>query len=222
MSHYFSRAILLARVRNSDVLRRLSRYEEAYRDHSLVWRLFPGDGMPRDFIFRRDIDGNGATIYYIVSRRAPMDGDGLFRIQSKPYEPQLPEGAFLRFDLRVNPAVSRRGEDGISRRHDVLMDAKRQVESPQDVGMAMEKAGSAWLSARSTSLGLAVEGGSVLQTTYRQHRLAQKGKSIEFSSLDYRGTARVTDPEALRRALLDGVGHARGFGCGLLLVKRLD
>lgn len=221
MSHHFSRVTLRARVRDSDLLRRLSRFEEAYRDHSLVWRLFPGDGMPRDFVFRQGIDASGAIIYYIISRRAPKDVDGLFQVQSKLYQPQVEEGAFLRFDLRANPTVNRRGKDGVSRRHDVLMDAKRLMESPQDVRMAMERAGNTWLSARAPSWGLAVEDGSVLQTGYRQHRLAQKGKSIEFSSLDYSGTARVADPQALQRALLDGVGHARGFGCGLLLVKRL-
>lgn len=221
MSHYFSRAGLLARPRDSELLRRLSRHQEAYRDHALVWRLFSGDGMRRDFIFRQDTDDSGMTVYYVVSRREPRDVDGLFQVQSKPYRPQLDIGALLRFDLRANPAVSRRDEAGVSRRHDVLMDAKRMADSPQEMSEAMERAGEAWLSARAPRWGLELKAGSVLQVAYRQHRLAPKGKRIEFSSLDYRGIARVTDPGALQRALLDGVGHARGFGCGLLLVKRL-
>jgi CRISPR system Cascade subunit CasE len=34
--------------------------------------------------------------------------------------------------------------------------------------------------------------------------------------------AQVADPQRLAVALLQGVGHARSFGCGLLLVKRLQ
>jgi CRISPR system Cascade subunit CasE len=222
MTHWFSRASLQARPRNSELLRRLSRHEEAYRDHALVWRLFPGDGNPRDFVFRREDKVGGSPVYYIVSRREPCDVDGLFQLQSKPYWPRLAAGTRVHFDLRANPTVSRRHENGVSRRHDVLMDAKRSVNDPRKTTSAMEEAGHAWLLARASHWGLEMDGSEVLQTGYRQHRLTPKGKRIEFSSLDYRGAARVADPEALSRVLLDGVGHARGFGCGLLLVKRIE
>lgn len=220
MSHYFSLATLRARPRDSDLLRRLSRHQEAYRDHALVWRLFPGDGLPRDFVFRQQVRDVGSLAYYIVSRREPRDVEGLFEVASKPYSPMLEKGALVRFDLRANPTVSRRGDDGISRRHDVLMDAKRRA-SPQAAAAEMEKAARGWLIARAVRMGLNVQMESLFQSAYRQHRLTPRGKQIEFSSIDYRGYARVVDPDALRRALLEGVGHARGFGCGLLLVKRM-
>lgn len=100
------------------------------------------------------------------------------------------------------------------------MDAKRRA-SPQAAAAEMEKAARGWLIARAVRMGLNVQMESLFQSAYRQHRLAPRGKQIEFSSIDYRGYARVVDPDALRRALLEGVGHARGFGCGLLLVKRM-
>ncbi|MOA57566.1 CRISPR associated protein [compost metagenome] len=59
------------------------------------------------------------------------------------------------------------------------------------------------------------------QEGYCQQRLKRKGNCIEFSTLDYQGMAQVADPERLGKALLEGVGHSRGFGCGLLLVKRV-
>lgn len=220
MSHYFSRAHLTARPRDSELLRMLARHGGAYRDHALVWRLFPGDGAPRDFVFRSDADERERAVFYIVSQREPRDVDGLFQLQSKRYLPQLGAGELLHFDLRANPTISRRNRSGKSQRHDVLMDAKQKADSPQQVNEEMEQAGRAWLLGRASSWGLEVEPGSVLQTGYQQHRLRPKDKRIEFSSLDYRGVARVTDPMALQRALLNGVGHARGFGCGLLLVRR--
>ena len=70
---------------------------------------------------------------------------------------------------------------------------------------------------------------SVLQKGYCQHALrpgrwretGERHKAIQFSSLDYQGVAEVVDPEALRKALFEGVGHAKSFGCGLLLVRPL-
>ena len=56
------------------------------------------------------------------------DEDGRFDIQSKAYDPSFDVGDTLRFDLRANPVVSRRAaEGGKSRRHDMLMNAKKEA-----------------------------------------------------------------------------------------------
>lgn len=216
MTHYFSRVRLLARPSQNEWLRELARHGDPYRDHALIWKLFPGDGRARDFLFRRLDDGQ---TYYVVSERPPQ-GDGLFDVQSKPYSPLLAAGSLLRFDLRANPVVSLRDAQGRSARHDVLMNAKRNATDSQQVNLLQEQAGRDWLQSRAESWGLELSGG-VLQEGYHQHSLRSKGRAIRYSSLDYQGTARVQDPERLRHVLLQGAGHAKGFGCGLLLVKRL-
>lgn len=222
MSHYFSRARVIARPRDSERLQALARHGAAYRDHALVWQLFPGDGEPRDFVFRAQTQDDGGLIYYVVSRRPPQADPGLFSVQTKPYAPALDEGEIVRFDLRANPTVSRRVEGGSSRRHDVLMDAKRAAAGGG--GEPLEQvnaAGLRWLVDRSAAWGLSVEAGTVQQSGYQQHKLRRKSEDITYSSLDYQGLARVSDSKALQHALCHGVGHAKGFGCGLLLVKRL-
>lgn len=220
MSHYFSHVRLQASVRENDWLRDLARHGEPYRDHALIWRLFPGDGAARDFIFRRLEDERS---YYVVSARAPQPDSGLFQIQSKPYSPQLEVGEWVRFDLRANPTVSVRREGGRSQRHDVLMNAKRGLsgDAREQLAQELEKAGKNWLQERAERWGLEVKDDSVLQDGYRQQRLKRKSGNIEYSSLDYQGLAQVVDPQLLRQALVDGVGHSKGFGCGLLMVRRL-
>lgn len=220
MTHYFSCARLLATPRQDDWLRDLARHGEPYRDHALIWRLFPGDGMPRDFVFRHLEDERS---FYVVSARPPVPNSDLFQVQTKPYAPLLECGEWVRFDLRANPTISVRREDGRSRRHDVLMHAKRSVPSDQrdQLAQVLETAGKGWLLARAEQWGLAVREDSVLQSGYRQQRLRRKGKGIEYSSLDYQGMAKVIDPDRLTKALLEGVGHSKGFGCGLLLVRRV-
>lgn len=218
MSHYFSRVRLIARPSQDQWLRDLARHGEPYRDHALIWKLFPGDGMPRDFIFRKFDEHS----YFLVSARPPQPCPGLFELQSKPYAPTLVPGQLLRFDLRANPTVSRSEPGRRSQRHDVLMDAKRRAERPADVRELQQAAGRDWLLNRAERWGLAVSENALLQDGYQQHRLRRKGKGIEYSSLDYQGLAQVVDAERLQKALLEGVGHSKGFGCGLLLVKRVD
>ncbi len=220
MNHYFSHVRLIASPTQNEWLRDLARHGQLYRDHALIWQLFPGDGAQRDFVFRRLEDERS---FYVVSARAPQSDSGLFQIQSKPYMPLLEEGELVRFDLRTNPTVSRRDESGRSRRHDVLMDAKRSVSPDSDTGLssALELAGKTWLLDRATQWGLQIKTESVLQNGYQQQRLTRKGSAIRFSTLDYQGIAQVANAELLKRALLSGIGHSKGFGCGLLLIKRL-
>lgn len=221
MSHYFSKVCVNASVRRNDWLCDIARHGDPYRDHALIWRLFPGDGMTRDFVFRRLEDEHS---FYVVSARPPQADSGLFHIQSKLYAPHLVEGDSLRFDLRANPTISLRKEgQKRSRRHDVLMHAKRAIPADQRERLVqvIDAAGRDWLLARAEQWGLAVQTDSLLQNGYCQHRLRRKGNSIEYSSLDYQGLAQVTDPERLRTALLEGVGHSKGFGCGLLMVRRV-
>lgn len=219
MSRYFSRVRLAARAHQQRWLRDLARHGEAYRDHALIWKLFPGDGLSRDFVFRSLAE---QRLYYVVSARPAVPQAGLLEVQSKPYEPHVESGEFLHFDLRVNPTVSQRVEGGRSQRHDVLMHAKRLTVPGEGRLAAVEAAGRDWIVDRANNWGLDVNVDALLQSGYCQHRLRHKGRRIEFSSLDFQGLARVTDPERLRRALLDGVGHAKAFGCGLLLVRRMS
>ena len=48
------------------------------------------------------------------------------------------------------------------------------------------------------------------------------GNKVTFTRAQYDGVLRVTDADALRRALVCGIGHAKGFGCGLLTLVPLD
>jgi CRISPR system Cascade subunit CasE len=222
MSYYFSKVQLARQPQDRELLRTLSCHGDAYLDHALIWRLFPGDDAKRDFVFRRQKEESGPLSYYVVSQRIPQPVPGMMAVQSKPFQPQLAAGDWLRFDLRANPVVARKAAGGNSRRHDVLMDAKRQTEQSDACNEAMNAAALQWLDARAPEWGLALREESVMTTGYTQHRLRHGGRQIAFSSLDYHGLAQVTDPARLAKALTQGVGHARGFGCGLLLARRVD
>ena len=60
---------------------------------------------------------------------------------------------------------------------------------------------------------------SVRVDGYTQHR--DERKDIRFSTVDFTGELEIFNVGAFRRTLLKGIGHAKSFGCGLLLVRRI-
>ena len=58
--------------------------------------------------------------------------------------------------------------------------------------------------------------------SYRWHNLAKKGETAGFSSVDFEGVLNVTEPETfVNKCLFNGIGPAKAFGCGLMLVRRV-
>lgn len=210
---------------------------DAYRDHQLMWKLFPDkENTERDFVFRAEVreqqPGTRRLVYYTVSQREPKSWHAAVSVQSKPYAPVLEEGEWIHFDLRANPTISiARQKDTRGQRHDVLMHAKYQhkEQTSAESAVAIEKAALEWLAKRAENWGLQIDFASVQTDAYRQHKLRSKGRDIQFSTVDYRGQAQVSNPEKLSQILTAGarhqsnasLGHALGFGCGLLLVKRM-
>jgi CRISPR system Cascade subunit CasE len=219
---YFSRVTLLPGAKLTDWYRQALQRGESYRDHAVVWRLFPGDGVRRDFLFRAGgANADGHLTYYVVSRRRPSALVGMLQLECKAYQPVFEVGERLAFTLRANPTVSR-GEGGTrSKRHDVLMDAKRGKQG-EAVREAMEAAATRWLAKRAPGMGMEVEASALRFDGYRQHRCIRSGQPpLQFSSVDFHGAAVVRDPGRLVEALFNGVGHSKGFGCGMLMVRRL-
>lgn len=204
---------------------------DPYAEHQWLWRWFPADsGTPRDFLYRRRED-DGVPRYYVVSRRQPLAPQPGWSVQCRPYDPVLSAGERLAFDLRANAVVSR-PTDGKGRRHDVVMDQKRRLMQERSLAkwsdwdrderpplyQLVHAAGRQWLAQRAQACGFELDGSLLRADAYQQHRIKDK---VRFTSIDFSGELVVTDPSRLKTALLGGIGHAKAFGCGLLLVRRL-
>ncbi|MEN8264530.1 MAG: type I-E CRISPR-associated protein Cas6/Cse3/CasE [Nitrospirota bacterium] len=57
--------------------------------------------------------------------------------------------------------------------------------------------------------------------SYRWHSLPIKGKTAGFSSVDFEGQLRITGPDVFTKMLFGGIGPAKAFGCGLMMVRRV-
>jgi CRISPR system Cascade subunit CasE len=112
-------------------------------------------------------------------------------------------------------------------RHDVIMDAKTRLKLEKGEHVAISAAevvqeqGAHWLISRAAKHGFDVDARDVRADGYLQHSLMNKQRRISFSTLDFNGVLTVIDPEKLIDALYHVVGPAKGFGCGLILVRRI-
>jgi CRISPR system Cascade subunit CasE len=209
-----------------------------YGHHQLLCALFSG-GHEGRFLFRHLDDERGLT-FLTLSPFAPEPSDqGDWDIATKPFHPVLETGKRLVFSVRINPTISRssgpRDGDGTRRRgqrRDLIYEAVRarresDGQTPDRREIA-QMCGEAWLGIRLEKAGFVIDGRdqqdvqrglSVACTGYRQHHVRKGTGEITVSTLDCQGVGTVSDPSAFAELLKNGLGAAKGFGCGLVLIK---
>lgn len=206
---------------------------DPYGQHQAIWHLFdlpPKEvrtGQPVPFLFRAE-QLNGLPLLYVLSEQCPQDRLALWRIESREFTPDIRVGDRLGFKLRANPVVSRSAEKGQrGKRHDVVMDAKQRMgwkslpeaDRPSLAYLAYE-AGACWLRERQENIGVVLNEAALRVDGYRNWR-QRRDKDITLSTLDFEGELTVMDSVRLVAALQRGIGPAKAFGCGLLLLRRL-
>ena len=188
--------------------------------HRLIWSLFAEDPeAARDFLWREDAQGT----FYILAQRVPAASE-IFDVETKEFVPALAAGDMLRFSLRANATRACKAP-GAKRgtRADVVMAALKPL-SPADRSAqreaVIEEAGAAWLRNQGEKHGFALTTEPRVDG-YEQRRIKRAAaRDIQFSVLDFDGVLRVTEPEQFLMALAQGFGHAKAFGCGLMLIRR--
>lgn len=164
-----------------------------------------------------------------MAERIPKNMEEVWQIESKLYEPILCAGQRLSFSLCANPIRTKRDENKKQHRHDVVMNAKNQLKQegvprgiwPSEAEIVQEQ-GFEWLARKGEQYGFIVGEHEVRADGYHQERFYKaKGKhQVNISTIDFTGLLTVTDPERFKDALYSGIGPAKGFGCGLLMVRR--
>lgn len=224
---YFSKIEIKSEVQVRDIAN-ISR-SNWYDMHKFIWSFFDGDPeQNRDFLYHYD-NRFDLPRFYTVSERPPIDISGLWNVNVRSYSPIVQEGQKFAFMLRVNPVCSKRDENHRQHRHDVVMEAKTRYK--KDCGAEIERksmstfmyeAGTAWLISRAEKHGFNVHPDSLRVEGYRQHRF-YKGKGnipVSFSTLEFQGLLTVIDQKLFINTLLSGIGPAKGFGCGMLMIRR--
>lgn len=208
----------------------------SYASHQLLWQLFT-EQQQRNFLFREE-QSNGLTSqrgmpeYLVLSQTAPVLNSELFHIETKLFAPKLNEGDQLAFRLRANPTVSTKAEEATGKRgqrHDVMMHARKCAQAggvTDSIALKqhMEQAALDWLvkDERTSRLGIRFDTPPAVMA-YSQHKTSKQARqpTISYSSVDYEGVLTVTAPELLLNQIATGIGRAKAFGCGLMLLRRV-
>lgn len=105
--------------------------------------------------------------------------------------------------------------------HDVVMSFKNSLSASESELYSQAEleqlAGEKWLNHRAEKSGFRLH--SVIAQGYQQHHF--KKRQIKISTLDFEGVMEVADPVLFVQKMYEGIGRAKAFGCGLLMIKRL-
>jgi CRISPR system Cascade subunit CasE len=193
----------------------------------LVWTLF-GDtaDRDRDFLWREAEPG----LFYTLSHRPPEDRHAIFDLdEPKSFAPSLKCGDRLTFSLRANATIAKGGgPDRRGKRCDVVMDAIYSTPAGERASRraeAVEIAGLGWLERQANKAGFSLGSPptsprSARVTAYQTLRIDHRDGEVKFGVLDFEGVLEVTDPDRFVNAVAHGFGRAKGFGCGLMLIRR--
>jgi CRISPR system Cascade subunit CasE len=202
-----------------------------YREHTLIWNLFPEEKeADRDFLYRR-LETGTLPRFYILSQRKPVEQYDIWRVETKTYEPVIKKGGRYSFNLRANPVVTKKpGGDESKRRKrvDVFIEALKEYSEKagkeadeKTSSEIMTESGVTWLVEQSGKHGFHINPGEVIIEKYKwmEGSKDKDGNKIQLGVMDFSGILTVKEPDVFKSTLEKGIGRAKAFGCGLLLIK---
>ncbi|MDZ4811962.1 MAG: type I-E CRISPR-associated protein Cas6/Cse3/CasE [Pseudomonadota bacterium] len=191
-----------------------------YEIHRRLWRLFPGEGHEtgssdddarNSFLFRVEDQSTGRPARLLMqSRQAPVCAEGVNLLGSREFLPSPGEGQRLAFLLTANPVRT-------------IVDAQREAKPGKQsakcrVPLIKEEDQRQWL-ARKLAGAASLERVEILPHAPLYFRKGKGGGKLGVCTFE--GLLRVEASEQLASLMQNGVGPAKAFGCGLLLVRRL-
>ena len=169
-----------------------------YNAHKALWKAFHGrEKEKREFIYRMDKKEDGYFVIMLSEYKPEPTVDlDLLRLTESQlvFEPKT----HYRFSLRANPV-------------------KRLSEQRCRVPLVGEENLNAWLSRKIMGSATLVETVPVLRTDLNFCKGNNWGK---ITTVDFEGVIKCEDKYKLFELVKSGIGAAKAFGCGLLLLKR--
>lgn len=187
--------------------------------HAAVRFAFPskaGEAGTGRVLWRLDSDGHRHVVYtvspeppdftHIVEQAGWPSTTGWETRDYNPLLDRLAEGQHWAFRLTANPVHSGRPRPGAETQRFGHVTADQQAS---------------WLVSRSSGWGFAipeakdgVPRGLVRQRAVRTFQ--RDDRRVTVATAIFEGVLHVADPQTLRQALTNGMGHAKAYGCGLM------
>ena len=209
-----------------------------------------GDG-PGRVLWRADRGPTMTTLYLLspsepdctqLVAEAGAAGTRSLTLDYSPFLATLDAGQVWAFRLTANPSYAApRGPEVRGKRYGhVTVEQQRQwlIERTPRYGFelvpvpgtkAAEADDAASGAAATTSADVSAVAASASVVVVRRERPVfgrrnpdrDRRDRVTINRTVYEGMARVTDPDALRRALVAGIGRSKAYGCGLMTLARV-
>ncbi|NOQ14507.1 MAG: type I-E CRISPR-associated protein Cas6/Cse3/CasE [Methyloprofundus sp.] len=204
--------------------------KDAYFVHDLIWRLVSrSKSQKRDFLYRVEYDAYKNVEYLLLlATHIIPSTEAMEVVVSALYNPQISEGQFLRFKLRANPIIKRKENDK-QKEYGLIIDAKHQLKKNnlqcgEDYSLdeLVQEKGMNWLERKGQQHGFSVKNWDVAIGNDKEYTISSKEKkNFLIRTLDFEGKLIVTDVDLFLKALKNGIGPAKAFGCGLLSIAKI-
>ena len=138
--------------------------------------------------------------------------------ETKNYEPlleRIAKGQRWHFKLRANPVRKAKEDRGRRRRNGGIVG---KVQGHVTVDQQLQ-----WLIDRSASHGFAIlcdqnDRPDVVVRERHKENFKRADATVTLATVVFEGCLEVTDAELFCKTLCQGIGRAKGFGCGLLTI----
>lgn len=176
----------------------------------VLWRVDPGQASSITLYVSSP---QRPDLTHVVEQAGwPTTQDAWQTVDTEPLLSSLGAGQEWVFRLVANPVHSVRGSNGARGKRLGHVTVSQQTE---------------WLLCRTEKWGFVLvdSSGETPEPQLTVHsrrqvvfdrRTDRAGRSVTLSVATFDGTLRVTDPDLLRTAITQGVGRAKGYGCGLI------
>jgi len=190
-------------------------HRDPYQWHKALWTLFPDQpSADRPFLFSVDRRAryHASLEILLQSTLEPVSGgEGLRLRGTKQFDPRPRAAQVLHFRLTANPVKTIPDRQGSS----------STASKPKScrVPLIGQESLQEWLGRKLSSAATILDSSLLVQPRPPLY-FRRGGRPGKIVPVDYEGLLTVTDPEKLLDLLGRGIGPAKAFGCGLMLVRR--
>lgn len=195
----------LSRITVDHLTAARQRLNDSYAWHKALWRAFP-EIESRKFLYRIETS-EAAFRVYLLSEQEPKAPDW-GRWETKPVSDGFLKHPRFRFRLCANP-TRRYLQDGRGIRFEK---GKRFVVADPD---ALKK----WLSRKGELGGFAVEEQTLQISPPISQPFYKDGRKGNHKRVEFSGVLNVTDTAKFTETFNHGIGSAKAFGFGLLVLQ---
>ncbi|MBW1897398.1 MAG: type I-E CRISPR-associated protein Cas6/Cse3/CasE [Deltaproteobacteria bacterium] len=217
----------LARIEIDAEIARVEGISDCYAWHRRRWECYPDTpDAKREFLIRIEQLEGAFRIWMLAQRKplrpqwCPPDGFALKKIAAS-----FLSHRYYAFDLRANPTkcIVQRDANGVRKRQGKRIPLVKHDE----LRAWLERKGK--VRCRDQDTGLDVPGGFQIVeekpleiSPMEENHFRKKGQAGYHGGVQFRGTLEVTNPEKFVETYYSGLGSAKSFGFGLLLLAPIN